>query len=70
MAKQWINRYYQERAGEAQALRRAAAEGIGHYFSVAGDEYIAWPNGEISQAAEYEHWLNLQRVNAQYGAHG
>lgn len=68
--KKWIAQYHQEQAAETEAKRRAAAENIGHYYTVGGVEYIAWPNGETSEAAEYETWLNRQAINAQYGYHG
>lgn len=68
--KKWIKQYHVDRANEQAALSEAKRDSIGVNFKSGGVGYIAWPNGEISEAEEYTRWLAHRAIVAQYGEHG
>jgi hypothetical protein len=66
----WHQQHLRDLANEAQAKALAARDNIGQHYTWAGVPMIAWPNGEVSEEAEYDHWLAGRRLAAQYGEHG
>lgn len=67
----WHKAYYRGVANEQAALARAKQSDLGEYYiGTDGEEYIAWPNGEISTAEEHNRWLAGKAIEAQYGRHG